>query len=79
VLVNCTSINNFCFKGDGIFEDEKNSLKESGIEGKSLSQYIVTNCDLVRLRYLLVYAKQPASMRFPTSNSSDRNGKKIRN
>ncbi|KAL0901556.1 hypothetical protein ABMA27_006781 [Loxostege sticticalis] len=61
-------------EGDGIYDDEKTKMfAETGFEGQSLSQYIVTNCDLVRLRYLLVYAKQPASMRFPTTNSNGRN------
>lgn len=58
--------------GDGIYEDSEkknnnNILTEHGLEGP-LTQYIVTNCDLVRVRYLLVYAKQPASMRFPTTS-----------
>ncbi|XP_028156096.1 protein mono-ADP-ribosyltransferase PARP16 isoform X2 [Ostrinia nubilalis] len=60
-------------EGDGIYEDEKSKILDTGLEGQNLSQYIVTNCDLVRLRYLLVYAKQPASMRFPTTNPNGRN------
>ncbi|VVC87497.1 unnamed protein product [Leptidea sinapis] len=39
--------------------------------------YVITNCDLVRVKYLLVYAKQPTSMRFPTGNTN-RNGGGIR-
>ncbi|PZC79155.1 protein mono-ADP-ribosyltransferase PARP16 [Helicoverpa armigera] len=55
-------------EGDGIYEDEKSKLlTEQGCDGQ-MTQYIVTNCDLVRVRYMLVYAKQPASMRFPTAN-----------
>ncbi|XP_031769199.2 protein mono-ADP-ribosyltransferase PARP16 isoform X2 [Galleria mellonella] len=57
-------------EGDGIYEDQKNKSIEQGANGTSTTQYIVTNCDLVRLRYLLIYAKQTASMRFPTTNSN---------
>ncbi|RVE44224.1 hypothetical protein evm_011123 [Chilo suppressalis] len=71
----------FCFLhfilrrvGDGVYTDDKNQLvSDPALEGQNLSQYIVTNCDLVRLRYLLVYAKQPASMRFPTTSVNGRN------
>lgn len=63
----------FRITGDGIYEDEKSKLlTEQGCDGQ-MTQYIVTNCDLVRVRYMLVYAKQPASMRFPTA-SVNRNG-----
>ncbi|CAH0405399.1 unnamed protein product [Chilo suppressalis] len=61
-------------EGDGVYTDDKNQLvSDPALEGQNLSQYIVTNCDLVRLRYLLVYAKQPASMRFPTTSVNGRN------
>ncbi|XP_060806761.1 protein mono-ADP-ribosyltransferase PARP16 isoform X2 [Amyelois transitella] len=59
-------------EGDGLFDDKKNKYAEQGYDGTT-AQYIVTNCELVRLRYLLVYAKQPTSMRFPTIGSN-RNG-----
>ncbi|XP_072943817.1 acetylcholinesterase-like [Epargyreus clarus] len=56
--------------GDGVQDDGKS---KKAIEPKSdaqMTHYIVTNCDLVRVRYLLVYAKQPVSMRFITANSN---------
>ncbi|KAJ0182541.1 hypothetical protein K1T71_001910 [Dendrolimus kikuchii] len=62
-------------EGDGVFEQEKKMLSDGG-DGQ-MSQYIVTNCDLVRVRYMLVYAKQPASMRFPTT-SGNRNAGGLR-
>ncbi|XP_059050445.1 protein mono-ADP-ribosyltransferase PARP16 [Achroia grisella] len=64
-------------EGDGIYEDQKNKLLDEGVNGASTTQYIVTNCDLVRVRYLLIYAKPPASMRFPTT-SSNRNAGSLR-
>ncbi|KAM3967663.1 poly(ADP-ribose) polymerase 16 [Aphomia sociella] len=64
-------------EGDGIYEDQKTKLVDQNIDGANATQYIVTNCDLVRLRYLLVYAKQPASLRFPTT-SSNRNAGGLR-
>ncbi|XP_073957915.1 poly(ADP-ribose) polymerase 16 [Choristoneura fumiferana] len=59
------------FSGDSAHEDDKKKVKAE--EHLPTSHYIVTNCDLVRVRYILVYAKQPASMRFPTT-SVNRNG-----
>ncbi|KAL4712656.1 hypothetical protein ACJJTC_007953, partial [Scirpophaga incertulas] len=59
-------------EGDGTYENEHGTrLKETGIE-KKISQYIITNPDLVRLKYLLIYAKQTSSMRFPIMSSNDR-------
>ncbi|XP_049881636.1 protein mono-ADP-ribosyltransferase PARP16 [Pectinophora gossypiella] len=59
--------------GDGGDEKSKLFLEQAG-EGNNnnttMAHYLVTNCDLVRVRYLLVYAKQPASMRFPTPSVS---------
>ncbi|XP_030040533.1 protein mono-ADP-ribosyltransferase PARP16 isoform X2 [Manduca sexta] len=60
-------------EGDGLNEDGKKKLLEKCCDSP-ITQYIVTNCDLVRVRYLLVYAKQPASMRFPTTSSNRRAG-----
>lgn len=57
--------------GDGVYEDDK-KLTTDG-DGRPL-HFMVTNCDLIRVRYLLVYAKQPTSMRFPTTRSN-REGK----
>lgn len=61
-----------CFsrKGDGAYEENK-FAEPHMIENRT--SYIVTNCDLVRVRYLLVYAKQPSSLRYPTT-SSNRDG-----
>lgn len=66
--------------GDGVYVEEKTSkhLHEENAGDNTTSQllphYLVSNCDLVRVRYLLVYAKQPTSMRF-TTPSTNRNGK----
>ncbi|CAH0724849.1 unnamed protein product, partial [Brenthis ino] len=57
-------------EGDGVYkEDESKILSEQGLGSRAV-HYIVTNSDLIRLRYLLVYAKQPASMRFPTTSAA---------
>lgn len=48
--------------------DESKDKTKSIMGPNPESHYIVTNCDLIRVRYLLVYAKQPASMRFPSVN-----------
>ncbi|XP_063548663.1 protein mono-ADP-ribosyltransferase PARP16 [Cydia strobilella] len=37
------------------------------------AHYIVTNSDLIRVRYILVYAKQPTLMRFPTTSGNRHN------
>lgn len=57
-----------------MYQDDKKKLLPATMPENAISQYIVTNCDLVRVRYMLVYAKQPASMRFPTAGSIHRNG-----
>ncbi|XP_039755632.1 acetylcholinesterase-like [Pararge aegeria] len=54
-------------EGDGVYEQEKMLNAETGAR---TSHFVVTNCDLIRVRYLLVYAKQPTSMRFPTTTSN---------
>ncbi|CAK1539978.1 unnamed protein product [Leptosia nina] len=54
-------------EGDGHYKEDSEGPSEQTFDPKT-AHYVVTNCDLVRVRYLLVYAKQPASMRFPTSN-----------
>lgn len=74
VIGNMTIFINIFNTGDGIYEDDKSKklLSDQNCDGQ-MTQYIVTNCDLVRVRYMLVYAKQPASMRFPTTNVN-RNG-----
>ncbi|XP_004930196.1 protein mono-ADP-ribosyltransferase PARP16 [Bombyx mandarina] len=59
-------------EGDGLYKDGKTDHMRVNGETQ-VTQYIVTNCDLVRIRYLLVYAKQPASLRFHARNSN-RNG-----
>lgn len=50
-------------------------MSEQNLGGRAV-HYIVTNADLIRLRYLLVYAKQPTSMRFPTTSAA-RGGKNL--
>lgn len=54
--------------GDGVYKEVKTSAAEA--EARTNSSFVVTNCDLIRVRYLLVYAKQPTSMRFPTTSSN---------
>ncbi|XP_053616554.1 protein mono-ADP-ribosyltransferase PARP16 [Plodia interpunctella] len=57
-------------EGDGVYDDLKSKHVDNVYDAAALAQYIVTNCDLVRIRYLLVYAKQPTSMRFPTASTN---------
>ncbi|XP_069360191.1 acetylcholinesterase-like [Maniola hyperantus] len=52
-------------EGDGVYKEVKTSTIEAEAH---TSSFVVTNCDLIRVRYLLVYAKQPTSMRFPTTS-----------
>ncbi|CAH4031117.1 protein mono-ADP-ribosyltransferase PARP16 [Pieris brassicae] len=56
-------------EGDGRCKDDSEEHGDTSFDQKHIN-YLVTNCDLVRVRYLLVYAKQPASMRFPSSNTN---------
>ncbi|XP_023939523.1 protein mono-ADP-ribosyltransferase PARP16 [Bicyclus anynana] len=60
-------------EGDAVYDEDKSTNAESDTR---TPQFVVTNCDLIRARYLLVYAKQPTSMRFPTT-ISNRDGKDI--
>ncbi|XP_050343824.1 protein mono-ADP-ribosyltransferase PARP16 isoform X2 [Nymphalis io] len=60
-------------EGDSAYAEEKNKMTIEQNLGSRLVHYVVTNCDLIKVRYLLVYAKQPTSMRFSTS-SSNRDG-----
>ncbi|CAG4978838.1 unnamed protein product [Parnassius apollo] len=53
-------------EGDGVNNEGTNQQVNSTDVKAS---YYVTNSDLLRLRYLLVYAKQPTSIRFSTTNS----------
>ncbi|CAH2102565.1 unnamed protein product [Euphydryas editha] len=57
-------------EGDTAYEGEKNNTSGDQNLGTRLVHYVVTNCDLIKVRYLLVYAKQPTSMRFSTTSSS---------
>ncbi|KAJ2947857.1 hypothetical protein O0L34_g9646 [Tuta absoluta] len=59
-------------EGDATLEKNK-PLPEQG-EGPMTPHYLVTNCDLVRVRYLIVYAKQPTSIRFSTPSINRRGG-----
>ncbi|XP_026319779.1 mono [ADP-ribose] polymerase PARP16 [Hyposmocoma kahamanoa] len=66
--------------GDGVFGEEKTPkfLHEETAGDNPTNQliphYLVSNCDLVRVRYLLVYAKQPTSMRFTTPSINRNDG-----
>ncbi|XP_050343831.1 protein mono-ADP-ribosyltransferase PARP16 isoform X3 [Nymphalis io] len=57
-------------EGDSAYAEEKNKMTIEQNLGSRLVHYVVTNCDLIKVRYLLVYAKQPTSMRFSTSSSN---------
>ncbi|XP_047528737.1 protein mono-ADP-ribosyltransferase PARP16 isoform X1 [Vanessa atalanta] len=57
-------------EGDSAYEEEKNKMIVDQNLGSRLVHYVVTNCDLIKVRYLLVYAKQPTSMRFSSSSSN---------
>ncbi|KAI5640550.1 poly(ADP-ribose) polymerase catalytic domain-containing protein [Phthorimaea operculella] len=59
-------------EGDAIQEKNK-PMPEQG-EGPMTPHYLVTNCDLVRVRYLIVYAKQPTSIRFSAPSNNRRGG-----
>ncbi|XP_050666448.1 protein mono-ADP-ribosyltransferase PARP16 [Leptidea sinapis] len=63
-------------EGDGVYEDKAKGSQDQNGDNRTV-HYVITNCDLVRVKYLLVYAKQPTSMRFPTGNTN-RNGGGIR-
>ncbi|CAH2050373.1 unnamed protein product, partial [Iphiclides podalirius] len=62
-------------EGDGVNNDDGNLSSENTFDTKA-THYLVTNSDFLRVRYLLVYAKQPTSIRFSTSNVN-RNGCRI--
>ncbi|CAK1602007.1 unnamed protein product [Parnassius mnemosyne] len=58
-------------EGDGVNnEDTNQQLNTTDVK----ASYYVTNSDLLRLRYLLVYAKQPTSIRFSTTNAHRNEG-----
>ncbi|XP_047985384.1 protein mono-ADP-ribosyltransferase PARP16 [Leguminivora glycinivorella] len=48
-------------------------FERHAVNPRAAAHYIVTNSDLIRLRYILVYAKQPTFMRFPTTSGNRNN------
>lgn len=56
------------FLGDACNEEIKEQRAKSPSNPNQESFYIVSNYDLIRVRYLLVYAKRSASIRFSTVN-----------
>lgn len=57
-------------KGDAVNNDDSNVSSENNFK---MTEYLVTNSEFLRMRYLLVYAKQPTSIRFSSLNAN-RNG-----
>ncbi|CAG9581373.1 unnamed protein product [Danaus chrysippus] len=57
-------------EGDGTYEDDKNKESDENDLNTRTASYVVTNSELMRMRYLLVYAKQPTSMRFSTTSTN---------
>ncbi|XP_068626935.1 protein mono-ADP-ribosyltransferase PARP16 [Battus philenor] len=61
-------------EGDGLSQDDNNKISSENTSDTRMTHYLVTNSDFLRVRYLLVYAKQPTSIRFSTSNLSRNEG-----
>ncbi|XP_011558882.2 protein mono-ADP-ribosyltransferase PARP16 [Plutella xylostella] len=64
-------------QGDGGYDDSRSVDRKSNADEaiyKQLPNYYVTNAELVRVRYLLIYAKPLASSRLPTGHNKKDGG-----